>query len=471
VAPALRSSATLTSFTNSVKRQIRRGRARARRFWRERKRLAILLIAGGLVATIAIGFAAYELLKRPADIHNPSVTFKPQKPKKPKARTVNWPMFGLDRARTRYLPARGVKPPYKLIWHYTDKPLIEFPPVYAQGRLYFVNNNGYAYALAAKTGKVLWERRIGRLNASSPTYYRDRLYIVNLEPGHVIKLDAKTGRVLWRHSLPGRAESSPLVIGRTLYFGCEDGELFALSTRNGHVRWATTLGGAVKSAPAFLHGVLYVGDYGGYMNAVDAKTGKIRWQTASLGQGFGTSGEFYSTPAVAFGRVYAGNNDHRVYSFDAATGQIAWSFSTGGYVYSGPAVARTRHTGPTVYIGSFDGNVYALNAKSGEPRWISPAGGSVIGSLSAVGNIVYAAEFTNGSTVGFAMKTGRQVFRYKTGTYTPVISDGRRIYLVGYSSINALQPYKYQAAVASRIKAHSAHRSASGKQKAAPKGG
>ena len=438
---------------SAVRRQMRRARHQAGRFWRERKRLAMGLIAGGLVAIATGGFVGYELLKRPPDIHNPDVAFKPQRPKKPKARTVSWPMFGLDRARTRYLAARGVKPPYRLIWHYTDKPLIEFPPVYAQGRLYFMNNNGYAYALAAETGKVLWERRIGRLNASSPTYSRHRLYIVNLEPGHVVKLAAKTGRVLWRHPLPGRAESSPLVIGRTLYFGCEDGELFALSTRNGHVRWATTLGGAVKSAPAFSHGVLYVGDYGGYMNAVDAKTGKIRWQTASLGQGFGTSGAFYSTPAVAFGRVYAGNNDHRVYSFDAATGQIAWSFSTGGYVYSGPVVARTRHTGPTVYIGSFDGNIYALNARSGEPRWIRSAGGSVIGSLSAVGNIVYAAEFTNGSTDGYAMKTGRQVFHYKTGTYTPVISDGRRIYLVGYSSINALQPYKYKAAVADRIRA------------------
>ena len=143
-------------------------------------------------------------------------------------------------------------------------------------------------------------------------------------------------------------------------------------------------------------------------------------------------------PGVAFGRVYAGNNDSRVYSFDLSDGELAWSYSTGGYVYSGPAVASTPHTGPTVYIGSFDGNIYALNAKTGEPRWIHSAGGPVIGSLTAIGNIVYAAEFKDGSTTGFAMKTGRPVFHYKTGTYTPVISDGRRIYLVGYSSINAL---------------------------------
>jgi outer membrane protein assembly factor BamB len=412
-----------------------------KRMWREHRRLTVSLAAMAVVllAGIVVG---YELLKRPPDVHNANVAFKPQKPPKPKATTVNWPMFGLNPARTRYLPAKGIKPPFRLLWHYTERPLLEFPPVYAGGRLYSVNNDGTAFALDANTGKVLWERSIGRLNASSPTYYKGRLYIVNLDPGHVVKLDAKTGKLIWRHALPGRAESSPLVLGSTLYFGCEDDQLFALSTRNGHVRWATTLAGPVKAAPAYANGTLFVGDYGGDMNAVDAKTGALRWQSGSLGNGFGTGGEFYSTPAVAFGRVYAGNNDGRVYSYDTKDGALAWTHSTGGYVYSGPTVASTQHAPPTVYIGSFDGNVYALNAKNGETRWERSAGGSVIGSLSAVGEIVYAAEFTTGSTLGFEMKTGRQVFHYKTGTYTPVISDGRRIYLVGYSSINALEPFK-----------------------------
>ena len=427
--------------------------AQAEHLWKQHRRLAIGLIAGGAIAVFGAGVLAYELLKRPADVHNENATFVPQKPPKPEAKTVNWPMYGLNAARTRYLPTTGVKPPYRLIWHYTERPLLEFPPVYAEGKLFFVNNNGYAYALDANTGKVLWERRIGILNASSPAFYKHRLYIVNLVPGHILKLDARTGKTIWKHTLPGRAESSPLVIDGTVYFGCENDQLFALNTRNGHPRWATTLGGPVKSAPAFHDGTIFVGDYGGYMNAVNAKTGTIKWQTASLGQGFGTSGEFYSTPAVAFGRVYAGNNDDRVYSFDEKTGEIAWSFSTGGYVYSGPAVANSARTPPTVYIGSFDGNIYALKARSGEPRWQRSAGGQVVGSLSAIGNIVYVAEFTNGSTNGFSMKDGHQVFHYKTGTYSPVISDGRRIYLVGYSSINALQPYKYKAAVGHGVQA------------------
>ncbi len=434
----------------------RRAGTTAKRLWRERRRLVLAVAIAVLALLGGAAVIAYQLLKRPPDIHNPQATFKPQKPKRQRIKTVSWPMYGLDRAHTRYLPAKGIKPPFKKVWRYTERPLLEFPPTLARGRLYLANNSGYVVSLDANTGKELWKRRIGRLNASSPTFYKNRLYVVNLVPGHVVKLDARNGKIIWKRSLPGRAESSPVVIGRTLYFGCENGELFALSTRNGNVRWSTPLGGPVKSSPAYYGGVLYVGDYGGYMNAVDAKTGELRWQSDSLGQGFGTSGAFYSTPAVAFGRVYAGNNDDRVYSFDRKDGTIAWTYSTGGYAYSGPAVASTRHAPPTVYIGSFDGNVYALDAKDGEPRWIRWAGGQVIGSLTAIGDIVYAAEFSNTSTTGYSMKTGKTVFRYPRGTYTPVISDGRRIYLVGYSSITALEPYKYKAAVADRIVARDA---------------
>jgi outer membrane protein assembly factor BamB len=435
---------------------------------RSNRWLAVALLALAILVSGAI--VAYELLKRPADVHNEEAIrhFQPQKPPPPQEpQTVNWPFYGQNPARTKYLPVKGIKPPFEKLWRFTEKPLQEFPPIYVGGKLYFVNNNGYAFALDADTGKVLWERRIGGLNASSPAYYNHRLYIVNLEPGHILKLDAKTGKTIWKRDLPGRAESSPVVIDRTVYFGCENGELFAVSTGKGQVRWSTPLGGPIKAAPAYYGGRLFVGDYGGYMNAVDAKTGKLVWQSGSLGPGFGGSGEFYSTPAVAYGRVYSGNNDGRVYSYDISDGTLAWSYSTGGYAYSGPAVANTKHSPPTVFIGSFDGNVYALNAKDGGLRWSRSAGGQVVGSLSAVGDIVYVAEFTHKTTSGFMMRSGKRVFRYPYGTYTPVISDGRRIYLTGYSSITALQPHRAGVAVAA---AHRARKPGKARSAAAPAG-
>jgi outer membrane protein assembly factor BamB len=411
------------------------------RWWHDRRKLAAAL--AGLVVVLGIGgLVAYELLKRPGDVNRGEDFPVKHEQRKKVVKTTNWPMFGYDRARTRWLPANRVKPPYKRIWKYGDRPLLEFPPIFVNGRLYFVNNNGFAYSLDADNGKVLWHRRIATKNASAPAYARGRLFIVNLEPGQALSLDAKTGKTIWKRPLPGRSESSPLVVGHKVIFGCENGQLFALNTRNGKTKWATTLSGSVKAAPAYDKGVLYVGDYGGSMSAVRARDGGIKWQASSLGAGFGTAGRFYATPVVAFGRVYSGNNDSRVYSFDEKSGDLAWTYSTGSYVYSGTTVADTKATPATVYAGSIDGNVYALDAKTGDPRWVRSAGGPVIGSLSVIGNVVYVATFEGTTTTGFKLKGGKKVFSYHTGAYMPVISDGRRIYLTGYSSISALQPVK-----------------------------
>ncbi|HKG36909.1 MAG TPA: PQQ-binding-like beta-propeller repeat protein [Solirubrobacterales bacterium] len=438
------------------------------RWWHDRRKLAAAIAAAVVVVGVGVAIA-YNALKRPDDVdRGTELAFEDEKERPPVAKTTNWPMFGFDRARTRFLPANEVKPPYERLWKYGDNPLLEFPPIFVRtprrfckpvkgpgtgcDRLFFVDNNGRAFALDADTGKKVWERDIAELNASSPAYSRGRLFIVNLEPGQIISLDAKSGKTIWKRSLPGRSESSPVVVGNKVFFGCECGELLALDAKNGKTKWSTQLGGEIKAAPAYRHGTLYVGDYSGTMSAVKARNGEIRWQSDGLGLSFGRAGGFYSTPAVAFGRVYNGNKDSRVYSFDAETGEVAWTYSTGSYVYSGGAVADTENTSPTVYIGSYDGNVYALDARTGDLRWSQSVGGPVMGSLTVVGNVVYAATFEGTNTSGFKLKGGKKVFSFHTGAYTPAISDGRRLYLNGYSSIHALEPVSPREAKAAKRK-------------------
>ena len=412
------------------------------RWWHNRRRLATVA-ALALVFLAGAAVVAWTQLKRPDDVSNPNVPFEApvRKPKpKPADTTVDWPTFRYDRQRTGYLPVNGIRPPFKRLWKYGDQPLLEFPPSIVNDTMYFVDNDGFAHALDTGTGKARWTRRIAELNAATPTYSKGRLYIVNLEPGQAMSLNAKNGKTIWKKSLPCRSESSPVVLRNRMYFGCENGVLYALKTKNGRQVWETSVAGAIKGAPAYKDGTLYVGDYGGAMTAVRASNGEIRWQTQALGPGLGQPGAFYSTPAVAFGRVYVGNNDSRVYSFDADTGELAWTFSTGDWVYSGPTVAQVPGTPPTVYIGSFDGNVYALDAKSGKARWTYEMGGRVIGSLSVIGRIVYAATFDDTNTYGISARSGERIFSYHTGAYMPAISDGRNLYLVGYSSIHALKP-------------------------------
>ena len=177
------------------------------------------------------------------------------------------------------------------------------------------------------------------------------------------------------------------------------------------------------------------------MYAVWARTGRERWSTGTSG---GRSGSRRGTstrlPRSTYGRVYAGNTDSKVYSFSAATGELAWSKSTGGYVYSSPAVANVEGAGPTVYIGSYDHNLYALDARTGAVRWTARGGGRISGGPTVIGRIVYFADLDSKSTYGVGAATGKLVFKRNRGAYNPIVSDGAPPLPDGLLEPQALEP-------------------------------
>jgi hypothetical protein len=71
-----------------------------------------------------------------------------------------------------------------------------------------------------------------------------------------------------------------------------------------------------------------------------------------------TGGYVFSSPAVANGVVYVGSLDHNVYALNASTGAKVWTYTSGSSVESSPAVANG-----VVYVGG--DHAYALNAKTG----------------------------------------------------------------------------------------------------------
>jgi outer membrane protein assembly factor BamB len=252
----------------------------------------------------------------------------------------------------------------------------------------------------------------------------------------VIALDTKNGRVRWSRKLPSRAESSPLVASGRVYFGTEDGTVYALRASDGAVRWRYKADGAVKGGLALDQGRLYFGDYGGRMHAIRQSDGGQIWETSSAGSSFGLkAGNFYGTPAVAYGRVYIGSLDGFVYSFAASSGKLAWRHKTGSYVYSSPAVASVPGVGPTVYIGSYDGRLYAFDARSGSVRWAHDAGGKISGGPVVVGDLVFYSNLSRRSSAALGVATGKMVWSTGRGAFNPLISDGKRLYFLGYSSL------------------------------------
>lgn len=425
--------------------------------WRSLSARSRALIAGGAVLAVAGGaLTAYLVLKRDSDVACPppcELEAEPQAKPRERVKTINWPVYGYDDQRTRYLPTTRVRPPFDAsVWSFQAGKLLEFSPVIGERTLFFLDKDALMYALDADRGKVRWKNEIGDLAASSPAYSDGRVFAVTLEPGSALALRARDGKVLWERPLPGRSETSPVVFGRSVIVGSESGEVFALDVKTGKVRWQVSTAGNVKGGLALDDGILYGANYAGEVFAIRASNGSFVWRGSTQGLSFGRGGPVYSTPAVAFGRVYLGSIDGRVYSFDADTGELAWSHSTGDWVYPGPAVADTPRSGPTVYIGSKDQSFYALDAENGEVRWQKDVGGIVLGAATVLGEVVYVAVIgPNRGTLGFDVKTGKLVFENELGEYNPVISDGRRMYLTGSSGIRA---FEHETAAERRREAH-----------------
>jgi len=361
---------------------------------------------------------------------------------------VDWPLFGRVPERTHYLPARdrrALDPPLREAWSVSTHALIEFPPAVANGVAYLVDKFGNAKAVRLRDRKVLWERIDDPRNAGKPTdvtapvYHRGRVFFAFVD-GRVLAVDAATGKTAWSRRLSGHLESSPLAVGGVLYLGTDTTNLVALRAADGEVLWQFNSPGAIKASPSYHDGRVYVADYQSSVFCLDARTGRPIWRTnTSRVPPFGRGG-FYSSPAIAFGRVYAGRDDGTIFAFDAGTGRVEWSFPTHNFVYGSPAVARVPGTPPSVYIGSYDEHFYALNARSGKREWRYDVGGPVPGTATVIGHTVYTSSFKTRESVGIDVHTHKRTFHMRQAGYTPMVSDGRRLYLISYYSLIALRP-------------------------------
>ena len=406
----------------------------------------LLLVAAVAIAAAGVGVAAYVLHVRHEGrtiVGSSTIEFHPrQVPRRPRPRPsgVVWATYGLGAARTRSLEGVGLRPPFHMVWTWHGRALLEFPPVVAGGRLFLATFDGRFYALDSRTGHAIWRYDSGRCGWASPALagpFVVETFIgracasdVPGKDGEVVAFDRATGRVRWRRVI-GPTESSPLIANGLVYVGDWSGRVYALSARTGATRWVFRTGGKVKSSAALAGGRLYVGSYDGRVYCLSALTGRLIWR-ASAQPSLGGLGSFYSTPALDYDRVYVGSTDGKVYSFGAVSGKLRWSRPTGGYVYAAPAVWKQL-----VLVGSYSHRFFALDAATGRVRWSFAANGPISGAASVVDGIVYFSTFAH-RTYALAARTGRLLWTWPDGEYSPVVTDGRRLYLTGRGRLYAL---------------------------------
>jgi outer membrane protein assembly factor BamB len=402
-----------------------------------------LFLAGAL---LLLGGAAALVISRGGKESPPATSAKTTTQAKPQPSPFSWPEYGFHAARTHSAPPLALRPPFRKLWTVRgDWSLMEFPPVLEHGRLFLGTNHGLVLAVQAATGRILWHRQFAGCVASSPAVGEGVVYVGFMDPppctgsapSFVAALDSRTGRTLWRFRA-GVVETPPLLAGGRVYFGSWDRRVYAVDARTGRLAWSFATGDKVKAGVALAHGTIFAGSYDGRLYALDARTGRLRWSASGLGG-------LYATPSVANGRVVVGSTNGRVYAFTARTGAPLWSTATGSFVYSPAALS-----GGTAYVGSYDHRLYALSQATGAVRWTFAAGAPISGAPTVLDGLVYFSTCGSCSsyesdpharrTFAVDARTGRLVWRFPDGEYSPVIADHERLYLTGYTSLYGLAP-------------------------------
>jgi Ca-activated chloride channel family protein len=285
-------------------------------------------------------------------------------------------------------------------------------PVYDDGRVVFNTESCTLFVLDARTGKRLWQRRIGDPTLTQTAVADGIVYAAHPgDDGYALSaFRVDTGAWLWSRWIGNELLAAPVLARGAVYASTLDGATFAFAARDGKPLWRARLDATTAPWPAgdelFVtrrragkeqqvvvaaatgaivrehdtshgayawdvprtidnpraiwqfegsravveRGVRYVA-MGGEIRASDAATGEPLWQRRHARLDARSLGSL----AIAGAQVIAATRDGKLFGLDVDTGATLWSYDIGHRVDAQPIIARGW-----VYAATTDGYVVAL---------------------------------------------------------------------------------------------------------------
>ena len=261
----------------------------------------------------------------------------------------------------------------------TNKGQLAASPVVAGGKIFTVDTQAVVRAFSPENGATLWQTQVrgegapsGALFGGGASFDNGRVYVTN-GAGYAAALDANSGAIVWQVRPGGPLRGAPTIANENVYVVSQDNQLFALNPADGATRWtrsaAVEIAGVFGSAaPAAAQGTVVAGYSSGELNAYRYENGRILWQDAlartSISTAVTTLSDIDADPVIDAGRVYAVGQGGRMVALELTTGQRVWEINVAGT--STPWVA-----GEWIFVVTDDARLLCLARATGRVRWMT----------------------------------------------------------------------------------------------------
>ncbi len=220
--------------------------------------------------------------------------------------------------------------------------------------VYAVTLGNELLSLDLKSGKARWTFRGGYsgqdcLTCSSPAADEQRVYFGGLD-GFAYALDAQSGKLIWKRDLGAKVTTSAAIRGSDLYLGTVKRHLYRLNTGSGEVlgdiETVAVPGGRLVPVDSSL--LAFLGDDVFASFNLDLK--KLRWSAEA-------SKVWTSARPYLWHDVVLAGDRHELVAFRSTDGVREWS-------YQFSETVRGIGTSPDVlYVGTLTGPIFAYSPK------------------------------------------------------------------------------------------------------------
>lgn len=294
----------------------------------------------------------------------------------------------------------------KKVWSFSTVNSIKQKLRFQDGIVVGTDVSGNAYALEAKTGKLIWEKALSQ--GSLPSYVTagaiyEGVYYTGYG-SYLTALDLQTGQEIWKNKDWNGGEAMPgemTITQDQLFTGANWNSLFAHDRKTGKLIWKKNEDGLRFRSS----GVAVVGQeiYVTGLNTVfvlDKLTGQILRKKM-----FDYDFKVMATPVVSHQQLILSTSDKGIVALDKSTLEERWNFITGEALiytssYSTPdqnklvatVEAAVQQSGSDLVFGASDGYLYRLG-EEGNLKGKINLGVPILAEVLIKDNLLYVMDF------------------------------------------------------------------------------